>query len=187
MCRGIVGLAASPKEASLSALEAFQHIQLGQHSCALIIIARKLFYLEFSNDRTDFPRRSEMRLLDARALVYDNIARLAEYPDASQAPRYAILSHTWENEEVLFEDIGLGPQYEVPDELEDYFPIRAADDDYDSDVQSTGSMFSSAASMDSQSAHVKAGWNKVLNTCLLAVRDGFRYVWIDTCTCVSVL
>jgi hypothetical protein len=131
-----------------------------------------------------------MRLLDAKALIYDNIAQLKEFPNAQSAPEYAILSHTWEKEEVLFEDIALGPQYEVPDEVEDDIPIQSAindytvqsaDDGYKSDVQSIASSFSSAASTDSSSTHIKAGWNKVLNTCLLAVRDDFRYVWIDTC------
>ncbi|KAK5167078.1 uncharacterized protein LTR77_007808 [Saxophila tyrrhenica] len=34
---------------------------------------------------------------------------------------------------------------------------------------------------ESTTTHVKAGWNKVPNTCLQASRDGHRYVWIDTC------
>ncbi|KAK8081033.1 HET-domain-containing protein [Apiospora hydei] len=31
--------------------------------------------------------------------------RLESYPDAFEAPQYAILSHTWGNEEVLFDDV----------------------------------------------------------------------------------
>ena len=53
-----------------------------------------------------------MRLLDAEALIYDNIAELVDFPDVSSAPPYAILSHTWEQEEVLFHDVPLGPQHE---------------------------------------------------------------------------
>ena len=29
--------------------------------------------------------------------------------------------------------------------------------------------------------HVKRGWNKVLNACFKACRDGYQYLWIDTC------
>jgi hypothetical protein len=54
-----------------------------------------------------------MRLLDAEALIYDNVAELADFPDETSAPPYAILSHTWEEEEVLFHDIALGPQHEI--------------------------------------------------------------------------
>ena len=53
-----------------------------------------------------------MRLLDAHALIYDNIAALVDFTDQSLPP-YAILSHTWGDEEVLFQDIGLGPQHEI--------------------------------------------------------------------------
>jgi hypothetical protein len=54
-----------------------------------------------------------MRLLDAEALIYDNVADLIDFPDESSAPPYAILSHTWEEEEILFHDIPLGPQHEI--------------------------------------------------------------------------
>ena len=54
-----------------------------------------------------------MRLLDAEALIYDDVAELVEFTDESSAPPYAILSHTWEEEEVLFADIPLGPQHEI--------------------------------------------------------------------------
>jgi hypothetical protein len=54
-----------------------------------------------------------MRLLDAEALIYDNEAELVDFADESHAPKYAILSHTWEEEEVLFQDIPLGPEHLV--------------------------------------------------------------------------
>lgn len=40
-----------------------------------------------------------MRLLNVETL------RLTSFPDASLAPPYAILSHRWEEDEVLFEDL----------------------------------------------------------------------------------
>ena len=54
-----------------------------------------------------------MRLLDAEALIYDDVAELVDFTDELSAPPYAILSHTWEQEEVLFADIPLGPQHEI--------------------------------------------------------------------------
>lgn len=189
-----------------------------------------------------------MRLLDAEALIYYNVARLVEFTDASEAPDYAILSHTWEDEEVLFEDIKLGLQHEIasdtvfrqsfrstaprsrsisligsPSTLRssslDYKSIKSDEEErgappHDSDSQSNYAMtiesdedepdfLSQDSNSDSHSEdpsstfsntsdtglvglHVKAGWNKVLNTCLLAVRDRLRYVWIDTCRYITV-
>lgn len=42
-----------------------------------------------------------MRLINASTL------RLEEFVDHTQAPRYAILSHTWVKDEVLFRDMDL--------------------------------------------------------------------------------
>ena len=172
-----------------------------------------------------------MRLLDAEALIYDNVAELVDFPDESLAPEYAILSHTWEQEEVLFQDIVLGPQHEIQPSMSymralrreaavdqhnsGHFDFSSSDDtDTDmSDEESTTYMTTlpsvsndstSDASLNSDedassclgssssnsrndvdarlhTPHVKAGWNKVLNTCLQTLRDGLRYVWIDTC------
>lgn len=146
-----------------------------------------------------------MRLLDARALIYDNVARLVDFPKVAYGDHlYAILSHTWEDEEVLFDDIRLGPQHEIPDEVEsdndsessrgsdsNWIPSSSAssadehleprDTGSDGDVESDTSWSSTASPTIGRGTHVKAGWTKMLNTCLLAVRDKIRYVWIDTC------
>ena len=120
-----------------------------------------------------------MRLLDAEALVYDNVAELMNFPDESVAPEYAILSHTWEQEEVLFQDIALGPQHEIQPSISSMRALRrkAAVDQHNSRHFDS----SSSDDTDTHTPHVKAGWNKVLNTCLQTLRDGLRYVWIDTC------
>ncbi|KAK3291908.1 heterokaryon incompatibility protein-domain-containing protein [Chaetomium fimeti] len=60
-------------------------------------------------------------------------------------PPYAILSHTWGNEEVILQDLD-----------------------------------------DRLAAMRKAGYRKVEGTCRLALKEGFRYVWIDTC-CIDKL
>lgn len=171
-----------------------------------------------------------MRLLDARALIYENVAELVDFPDESSAPEFAILSHTWEEEEVLFQDIALGPQHEIRPSIasiralrrqsdmthhsSSHFHLSSSDDtamemsDEDSmnvsmspsasgDPMSVSSLSSdndastplgrSSSNLSNCAAsllhapHVKAGWNKVLNTCLQTVRDELMYVWIDTC------
>lgn len=109
-----------------------------------------------------------MRLLDAWLLIHENIAELVEFPDERSAPPYAILSHTWEHEEVLFSDIPLGPRHEI-------VPSRSA-----LRYRQRHSCAAQAATHDSK-PHIKAGWNKVLNTCMQACRDELEYVWIDTC------
>lgn len=198
-----------------------------------------------------------MRLLNAEALIYDNIAELEYFSDERSIPPYAILSHTWAEEEVLFEDIALGPQHEIQPSAASIRAFHRRDAgqsvDFDSDMSfsddesvrakdSDGALFdvnlsddfledeeafdelceetgdfdkqsSTSASSDGSLAdsfqwvggedlrcdkcsayitlhsmrmkqlrpHVKAGWNKVLNTCLQTLREGLQYVWIDTC------
>jgi len=109
-----------------------------------------------------------MRLLDAWLLIHENIAELVDFPDERSAPPYAILSHTWEHEEVLFGDIALGPSHEI-------VPSRSV-----LRVRRRQGRTAEAAAAESK-PHVKAGWNKVLNTCMQACRDNLEYVWIDTC------
>lgn len=73
-----------------------------------------------------------MRLLNARTLELESF--IGDFPS------YAILSHCWERQEVLFSDL-----------------------------------------FDLAEAKKKNGFNKVEKTCEQAVKDGFDYVWIDTC------
>ncbi|WAO94317.1 HET domain-containing protein [Fusarium falciforme] len=63
---------------------------------------------------------------------------LEEFTDETRVS-YAILSHRWEDDEVLFQDITQG------------------------------------------TAPLRKGWQKVENFCRIAEKEGFRYVWIDTC------
>ena len=73
-----------------------------------------------------------MRLLHTQTL------ELGEFFE-NATPAYAILSHTWEQEEVLYQDM------QGPD------------------------------------AKQKAGYIKIRRCCEQAARDGYEYVWIDTC------
>jgi hypothetical protein len=80
-----------------------------------------------------------MRLLRSGTL------ELREFPNHDELP-YAILSHTWANEEVLFQDIeGLNIET-IPSRIKQ-----------------------------------KLGYKKIEACCAQAARDGFEYVWIDTC------
>jgi len=77
-----------------------------------------------------------MRLLDTGSLTLHSFI-------GRRIPEYGILSHTWRDDEVTFEDIN---HLSSP-----------------------------------HAAKSKAGFEKVRRTCALAARDGFKYVWIDTC------
>lgn len=81
-----------------------------------------------------------MWLLNAKTL------QLEFAVNENQEP-YAILSHRWEDEEVLFEDL-------VPRKDAQYKSSR------------------------------KAGWQKIEFCCQQALRDGLRFVWVDTC-CIN--
>ena len=76
-----------------------------------------------------------MRLLSTESLRLESFFR-------GSMPQYAILSHTWETEEVLFDDIR-DPAQPLP-------------------------------------TH-KKGFLKLMCSCAQARRDGYRYIWIDTC------
>jgi hypothetical protein len=75
-----------------------------------------------------------MRLLNTGTLA------LEQFP-GDGIPSYAILSHTWGEDEVTFEDM------EHP-------------------------------TLDSRS---KRGFDKIRHVCRVAARDGFTYIWVDTC------
>ncbi|KAK4695010.1 hypothetical protein P7C71_g2651, partial [Lecanoromycetidae sp. Uapishka_2] len=66
-------------------------------------------------------------------------------------PPYAILSHTWGSEEVTFQDL----------------------EKFHEDSSRQHSFASSLSS--------RAGWRKIQACCDQALRDGFEWVWIDTC------
>jgi len=68
-------------------------------------------------------------------------------------PSYAILSHTWDDEEVTFHDMH---------KLE-----QSAMEEMNDMAQKSGSTM--------------RGWSKIFNCCRLAASDGFEWVWIDTC------
>ncbi|KDR71125.1 hypothetical protein GALMADRAFT_806602 [Galerina marginata CBS 339.88] len=74
-----------------------------------------------------------MRLLDVHSLEF------VQFVDEYELPPYTILSHTWGDGEVSFQDL----------------PTPAA--------------------------RSMTGFRKIKKCCKLAIQDGFKYVWIDTC------
>jgi len=79
-----------------------------------------------------------MRLLNTRTLTLTTFI--------GEMPEYVILSHRWEAEELVFEDVMKEPISNI-----------------------------------SSPARTKRGFTKVQGTCALAIKDGFDWVWIDSC------
>jgi hypothetical protein len=137
------------------------------------------------------PNITEMRLLDVESFIYGGATRLIEC-SASHAPPYAILSHTWSSEEVLFQDVALGPDYDLHETPIPYQPkhispksrlyqlIQSQPSATCEECRLKQSNHSSKVAPKSR-GRPKAGWNKVANACLRACMDGYQYIWIDTC------
>ncbi|KAH6615308.1 hypothetical protein C7974DRAFT_320174 [Boeremia exigua] len=97
-----------------------------------------------------------MRLLETIDGRTYNLTK--EFGGDDQVPPYAILSHTWDaDQEVIFEDI-------VKDNKSRYSKLHA--------------------SLRLRLHSGKRGYNKLRFCAQQAVRDGFRYFWVDTC-CIN--
>lgn len=88
-------------------------------------------------------------------LIHSTTHLLKEF--YNRIPNYAILSHTWGQEEVSLQEFEKGQELEKDQELE------------------KGQEF------EKHQAKHKAGYTKIKLCCEQAKRDGFEYVWIDTC------
>jgi hypothetical protein len=145
-----------------------------------------------------------MRLLNIKTL------KLEWFHNADVAPSYAILSHRWGDEEVLFEDVEEKPEAQKlrslqrkleeterrldalsrkiegksqTDALSDPLSVRPGSANTESSVQRSPDTVKSAIVThvhESQAAKPK-GWAKVLAFCKIAEQFGISYVWIDTC------
>ncbi|KAK1760246.1 hypothetical protein QBC47DRAFT_2641 [Echria macrotheca] len=97
-----------------------------------------------------------MRLLDARSLGFVDV-------HDGNAPRYAILSHTWGNEEVTLQEMrrvqgkGFGK-----------LPHTALGDNEHSGTQN-------------QQITTKKGFDKIRKAAETAVQRGLDFIWVDTC------
>jgi hypothetical protein len=147
---------------------------------------------------------ANMRLLNIKTL------KLEWFHSADVAPSYAILSHRWGDEEVLFDDIEEKPETRKlrslqrkleeterrldalsrkiegesqTDVLSDPLSVRPGSANTESSVQNSPDKVKSATVAhvhESQAAKPK-GWAKVLAFCKIAEQFGISYVWIDTC------
>ncbi|UPX11081.1 uncharacterized protein EKO05_0001705 [Ascochyta rabiei] len=94
-----------------------------------------------------------MRLLETIDGHTFNLTK--DYPNDDAVPAYAILSHTWGDQEVTFDDL-------VNDNKNGYSRIRA--------------------SLRRLRPHSrKVGYDKIRFCAQQAKRDGLRYFWVDTC------
>jgi len=142
-----------------------------------------------------------MRLLNIKTL------RLEWFHSADDAPSYVILSHRWEDEEVLFEDVEERPEARklrtlqmkleeterrleaLSSRFEGATQTIDDSDRMESDFTNIESgNHSSTSSTPKQPAHVRESqerkpkaWAKVLGCCRVAELQGISYVWIDTC------
>lgn len=144
-----------------------------------------------------------MRLLNIKTL------KLEWFHSADVAPSYAILSHRWEDEEVLFEDVEerlqaqklriLQMKLEETERRLDTFYRKIEGGTQTNDCSGTMDLsgfantefrdqISSTPSTPEQLAHVRESqevkpkaWAKVLGCCKVAEQLGISYVWIDTC------
>jgi hypothetical protein len=144
-----------------------------------------------------------MRLLNIKTL------KLEWFHGADVAPRYAILSHRWEDEEVLFEDVEMRPEAQKLRSLQmkleeterrfDAFCRKIEGGTQTNACSGTTDLpgfantkledrVSSTPSTPEQWTHVRESqeikpkaWAKVLGCCKIAEQLGISYIWIDTC------
>jgi len=86
-----------------------------------------------------------MRLLNANTLSFTDFI-------SADIPKYAILSHTWGEGEVTFQDMAAWIAANASGQLS---PVEKISE--------------------------KSGFVKIEKTARITIRDGLRYFWIDTC------
>ncbi|KAE9571193.1 Vegetative incompatibility protein HET-E-1 [Colletotrichum fructicola] len=102
-----------------------------------------------------------MRLINANTL------ELEEFFD-DNIPRYAILSHTWGQEEVSFQDLCWLHDYEKNQMT--YASVEAL-------IPQIGQNMEHKATAIRQ----RAGFDKIVKSALIAIAWDIQYVWLDTC------
>ncbi|KAJ4288074.1 hypothetical protein N0V90_012091 [Kalmusia sp. IMI 367209] len=105
-----------------------------------------------------------MRLLHSETLEFATFL-------GDSIPPYAILSHTWGNEEVTYEDMRvLQKKKSLPEELQTNREFMVA--------------FHAAillALPSNENPERLAGYQKITQTARIAKENGYEYFWIDTC------
>lgn len=114
----------------------------------------------------------DMRLLNTGDYTFK------EFSDTKDIPRYAILSHTWEEEEeVAFEEMNLYVTARSRLGIKGRTPVKDAvaeeavkDEDAENDITIC------------HRTEAKRGFGKIEQLCSLAAARGLGYAWIDTCS-----
>jgi hypothetical protein len=111
-----------------------------------------------------------MRLLDAKAILLEEFV--------GEVPPYAILSHTWGQEEVSFQDI-----HELSKrDLSSHEPNNHNLGSHKANKHEFGNPNLSSRDLGKHSTvRQKAGYLKIKQCCQQATTDGLDYVWVDTC------
>ncbi|TID23102.1 HET-domain-containing protein [Venturia nashicola] len=124
----------------------------------LFEVTMKLDYTEGSNAflrlREEIKRVHGASCLDQpaaplRLLRIDSLTVESHPRSGGRIPDYAILSHTWDDDEITFQDIQSGVSFA---ERKKFLMGRK-----------------------------RLSYDKIIGCCELAERNGFEYVWIDTC------
>ena len=118
------------------------------------------------------PSKMPIRLLNVQTYA------LEYFGTSHDTPPYAILSHTWGEEEVLFDDLQGSPLRRQIQQME--YTINNLRQHIMGDQHLLESPTLSPASP-FQPFEAKKGWGKVQGCCSEARDLGFSYVWIDTC------
>ncbi|KAE9979256.1 hypothetical protein EG327_007074 [Venturia inaequalis] len=84
-------------------------------------------------------------------------------------PKYAILSHTWGPEEVTFTQV------------QQFSALKDGQAVYETQAVHLPGFATPQASLVQRSIESKAGYTKIKMACQQAGKDGFQYIWIDTC------
>ena len=112
-----------------------------------------------------------MRLLNVSTF------ELESYHNPEDTPPYAILSHTWEDEEVLFDDLGSTAQTSQLGELEDRLHVLESLL-RESTKGASGILKAPPRRTRLDRAKNKKGWMKVKGCCHAASKFGLEYVWM---------
>lgn len=128
----------------------------------------------------------------AKDITYNNLAsaamRLINVLDGhleeyfgDDIPPYAIVSHTWEKDEVLFKHM---PINDSPASTDTTYSNASAASRVAEDVSSedTASWFQKFSAFHTPQLRARYGYFKIHKSCEQAFKESIGYVWVDTCS-----
>jgi hypothetical protein len=117
-----------------------------------------------------------MRLLNTSTLQMELFS-------GRKVPRYAILSHTWGDEEVMFEEVEMEPVVEPSGARLGIQSGRNRRRKSVIALHEDGFLLEDQEEKLEFEGYRKAGWGKIFNACLQARKSNpsYQYLWVDTC------